>query len=70
MGLLSNISSREAVKAFSKIGYQLIRQEGSHMILHNPAPGYPMLVIPDHKEIGAYLLKARSNGLILPLMNS
>ena len=55
MGILSNISGREAVKILSKIGYQVARQEGSHMILHNPAPGYPILVIPDHKEIAPYL---------------
>ena len=59
MGILNNISGREAVKTFSKIGYQFIRQEGSHMILHNPAPGYPILVIPNHKEVAPYLLKAQ-----------
>lgn len=59
MGILANISGREAVKIFSRIGYQFLRQEGSHMILHNPAPGFPILVIPDHKEVAPYLLKAQ-----------
>ena len=59
MGTLANISGREAVKIFSKIGYRPLRQEGSHIILHNPAPGYPMLVIPDHREVAPYLLKAQ-----------
>lgn len=59
MGTLANISGRQAAKAFSKVGYRLLRQEGSHMILYNPAPGYPILVIPDHKEVAPYLLKAQ-----------
>lgn len=59
MGILSNISGKQAVTAFSKIGYQLDRQEGSHMVLVNPAPGFPILVIPDHKEIAPYLLKTQ-----------
>jgi len=44
MGVLSNISGREAVKVFEKIGYRLDHQEGSHMILYNKSPGYPILV--------------------------
>ena len=59
MGRLSNISGREAVKVFSKIGYYLERQEGSHMILYNDRPGYPILVIPDHKEVAPNLLRAQ-----------
>jgi len=57
MATLANISGRKVVKAFQKIGYYLARQEGSHMILHHPKPGYPMLVIPDHKEVAPFLLK-------------
>jgi len=57
MGILANISGRQAVKAFRKIGYHLALQEGSHMILYNSKPGYPILSIPDHKELAPYLLK-------------
>ena len=59
MGTLANISGKNAVKAFMKAGYVVDHQEGSHIILHNPAPGYPMLVIPDHREVAPYLLKAQ-----------
>ncbi|MCL5674376.1 MAG: type II toxin-antitoxin system HicA family toxin [Candidatus Omnitrophica bacterium] len=59
MGRLSNISGRETVKILSKIGYQQVRQEGSHMILYNPKPGFPILSIPDHKEIAPGLLRAQ-----------
>jgi len=27
------------------------------MILHHRKPGYPMLVIPDHKEVAPFLLR-------------
>ena len=57
MATLTNISGRRALKVFRKIGYYLARQEGSHMILHHLKPGYPMLVIPDHKEVAPFLLK-------------
>jgi len=59
MGRLSNISGREAVKVFSKIGYYVARREGSHIILSNDSPGYPILVIPDHKELAPALLRAQ-----------
>lgn len=49
MGRLANISGRETVKVFAKLGYRLERQQGSHMILYTDRPGYPILVIPDHK---------------------
>ena len=41
MGLLSNISGKEAVRVFGKIGYYLDHQEGSYMILYNEQTGYP-----------------------------
>lgn len=33
MGILSNISGKEAVKILAKFGYILAHQTGSHMIL-------------------------------------
>jgi len=59
MGLLSNISGKEAVKVFKKIGYYLDHQEGSHMILYNNQTGYPPLSIPNHKELAPGLLAAQ-----------
>lgn len=57
MAILANISGRKSVKVFKKIGYHFVRQEGSHMILQHGKPGYPILVIPDHKELAPFLLK-------------
>ena len=59
MGLLSNISGKEAIKVLQKIGYYLDHQEESHMILYNNRPGYPPLSIPNHKELAPGLLAAQ-----------
>lgn len=59
MGRLSNISGRQAVKRFKKIGYRRVRQTGSHIILEHPTPGFPILSIPDHKELAPGLLRAQ-----------
>lgn len=59
MSRLSNISGRDAVKRFETIGYRVARQAGSHMILEHSTPGYPILSIPDHKELAPGLLRAQ-----------
>ena len=35
MGILSNLSGKEAAKIFQKFGYMLHHQIGSHMILYH-----------------------------------
>lgn len=59
MGRLGNISGKQAVKVFKKVGYYLDHQEGSHMILYNDDTGYPPLSIPNHKELAPGLLSAQ-----------
>ena len=59
MGILSNISGKEAVKVFAKIGYYLDRQEGSHMILYCEKSGLAPLSIPNHKELAPGLLRSQ-----------
>ena len=59
MGMLSNISGREAAGVFAKIGYYQERREGSHMILCNKMPGFSILSIPDHKELAPGLLRGQ-----------
>lgn len=63
MGILSNISAKDAFKAFQKIGYQLDHQTGSHMILFHPQR--PTLSLPNHKELAPGLLRAliRNSGI-------
>ena len=55
MSRLSNISGRTAVKIFSKFGYVLDHQTGSHMILWHETR--PTLSIPDHRELAPGLLR-------------
>ena len=57
MSRLPRISGRECVKALSKIGYYLKRQEGSHMILRRDDP-LGQLVVPDHQELDKGTLRA------------
>ena len=57
MTRLANISGREAVRVFEKLGYSLERQSSSHMVLH--CPGKQPLVIPDHKELAPNLLRSQ-----------
>ncbi|MBM3294333.1 MAG: type II toxin-antitoxin system HicA family toxin [Candidatus Aminicenantes bacterium] len=63
MGILANISAREALKAFGKIGYSIDHQTGSQMILYHPQR--PTLSLPDHKELAPGLLRAliRNSGI-------
>lgn len=56
MGILSNISGKQAVKIFEKFGYTLDHQTGSHMILYHETK--PTLSIPNHKELAPGLLRA------------
>ncbi|MEK7665655.1 MAG: type II toxin-antitoxin system HicA family toxin [Patescibacteria group bacterium] len=54
---LPRISGRDAVKAFSKIGYRAIRQRGSHIrLVHTDSKRIP-LMIPDHAELSVGLLR-------------
>jgi len=63
MGILSNISGKEAVGIFEKFGYILDHQTGSHMILYHEKR--PTLSIPNHKELAPGLLRGliRKSGL-------
>jgi len=63
LGILSNISGKEAVKIFQKFGYMLDHQTGSHMILYHESR--PTLSLPNHKELAPGLLRGliRKSGL-------
>ncbi|MDP1545791.1 MAG: type II toxin-antitoxin system HicA family toxin [Anaerolineales bacterium] len=64
MSGLPRISGRECVKALSKAGFYLKRQEGSHMVLRRDNP-FGQVVVPDHKELDRGTLRAiiRQSGL-------
>lgn len=57
MPRLTNISGKNAVKAFLKFGYTHVHTSGDHAILQKPDA--PSLSIPLHKEVAPFLLKAQ-----------
>ena len=52
------VSGREAVNAFGKLGYDVDRQRGSHIIMRQAEPPHRRLTIPDHKELRKGTLRA------------
>lgn len=57
MPKLTNVSGKEAVKAFLKFGYIHVHTSGDHAILQKT--GSPSLSILLHKEVAQFLLKAQ-----------
>lgn len=51
------ISGIEAVKALSKIGYEVDHQTGSHIILRQRKDPHRRLTVPNHKEIAKGTLR-------------
>jgi len=64
MGRLGNISGKDAVKAFQRVGWQKIGQVGSHAVMVK-AGLRVNLSIPQHKELSIGTLRAliRNAGL-------
>ncbi|MBW4494644.1 MAG: type II toxin-antitoxin system HicA family toxin [Oscillatoria princeps RMCB-10] len=54
---LPRISGRECVKALSKIGFYVKRQEASHIVLRRDEP-FSQFVVPDHQELHKGTLRA------------
>ena len=52
MAKLPRLSGKEVVKALTKVGFESVRQRGSHLIMIKQSPqGKIPLVVPMHKEI-------------------
>ncbi len=61
---LPRLSGREVVKAFESLGWEQVRQSGSHVILVREGHR-ATLSVPDHKEVAIGTLRSliRSAGL-------
>jgi len=57
MPSLPVISGRKAVRAFEKLGWQVARQCGSHIIMVKDGE-MTTLSVPDHKEIAKGTLRS------------
>jgi predicted RNA binding protein YcfA (HicA-like mRNA interferase family) len=55
--LLPVVSGREAVTAFEKFGWHVVRQKASHIILTKPGE-IVTLSIPDHREVARGTLRS------------
>lgn len=56
MGKLANISGKEAVKAFQKLGWEIRGQVGSHLVMTKPSVRHN-LTIPQHPEVAPGTLR-------------
>ncbi len=57
MAVVPLLRPREVVRAFGRLGWQVARQQGSHIIL--PKPSVPVtLSVPDHSQVARGTLRA------------
>ena len=57
MTKLAGISGKILVKALTRLGYEVVRQRGSHIRLSHPdSKNYPKITVPNHKEVKIGLL--------------
>jgi len=61
---LPTLSGLETVRIFESLGWQVVRQQGSHIILTKPG-NVASLSIPNHREVAKGTLRSliRSAGL-------
>ena len=57
-GELPVISGQEAIRAFERLGYEVVRQRGSHIRLRHPTdPAMRPLTVPNHRTLKPGLLR-------------
>jgi len=58
MPKLPRISGREAIRALERLGFEQVRQQGSHVVLRNDTPeGATGCVVPLHSELAVGTLR-------------
>ena len=57
MAQLPKLSGREVVKVFEKLGWEIARQRGSHIIM-SKKDHLATLSIPNHKEVAKGTLRS------------
>ena len=46
------------MSAFRRLGYEVDRQKGSHIVLRHREPPFRRLTVPDHRELAKGTLRA------------
>lgn len=57
MNKLPQVSGRECIAALQRLGFVIVRQRGSHIILRRDDP-YAQLVVPDHRQLDRGTLRS------------
>lgn len=57
MSTLPRCSGRQAIAAFRRLGYEVDRQKGSHVILRHVNPPFRRLTVPNHRELAKGTLR-------------
>jgi predicted RNA binding protein YcfA (HicA-like mRNA interferase family) len=52
------VSGRDVVRVLERIGYQVDRQRGSHIVMRHHKPPFRRITIPDHGEVAKGTLRA------------
>lgn len=57
MSKLPCISGVECIRVLKRIGFEIVRQKGSHIIVRRDDP-YSEVVVPNHRELARGTLRA------------
>jgi predicted RNA binding protein YcfA (HicA-like mRNA interferase family) len=57
MAQIPNLSGKEVVRAFEKLGWEVSRQSGSHIVLTKDGE-MASLSVPNHKEVAKGTLRS------------
>ncbi|MFB3892986.1 MAG: type II toxin-antitoxin system HicA family toxin [Phycisphaerae bacterium] len=58
MARLPSVSGKDAIKALSRIGYEVDHQTGGHAILRHIAPPHRRVVVPCHRSLAKGTVRA------------
>ena len=58
MKLPRDVNGAELVRALGRMGYDVVRQRGSHIILQTPPPNAHSVTVPNHRPVRIGTLKA------------
>ena len=57
MSGLPQLSGRECVAILEQVGFYVVRQKGSHLVVRRDEP-FSQVVVPDHKQLDRGTLRA------------
>ncbi|SMF95844.1 Predicted RNA binding protein YcfA, dsRBD-like fold, HicA-like mRNA interferase family [Methylomagnum ishizawai] len=65
--VLPSLNGREVVRVFQSLGWRVVRQNGSHIVMVKPGE-MATLSVPDHREVAKGTLRGliRAAGLTVP----